>query len=238
MKGRYAGRRMTIYGSVIPGAVAIARSAVLEEHLTERARLKLKVIGWHRKNEQNISCTARHFGYTRKAIRNWVKQYKQRGPLGLNEQSRRPKRVREPETSPDTVVRIVKLRKKYPAWGKGKIASMLEREGIEVSASTVGRVFKHRGLIDKKKSAKKRRAALRPRARFPHGFKVRSPGDMVQMDTKHIMLPGGRKLYQFTAIDVLTKYRVLRVYPSLSSRNGRVFLEECLKQFPFQIKVV
>ena len=58
------------------------------------------------------------------------------------------------------------------------------------------------------------------------------------MDTKHICLPGGKKLYQFTAIDVLTKTRVLRVYASESSRNGALFLEECGKEFPFPVRAI
>ena len=59
---------------------------------------------------------------------------------------------------------------------------------------------------------------------------------MIQIDTKYIMLPGGGKYYQFTAIDVLTKTRVLRVYASESSRNGAKFLQECIDNFPFTIK--
>ena len=59
---------------------------------------------------------------------------------------------------------------------------------------------------------------------------------MVQMDTKHITLIGGRKIYQFTAIDVLTKRRVLKYYPSLASTNGAAFLRHCIDRFPFVIK--
>lgn len=49
---------------------------------------------------------------------------------------------------------------------------------------------------------------------------------------------GGKKHYQFTAIDVLTKQRVLECYPSESSQWGAQFLEICLKEFPFPIKVI
>ena len=45
-------------------------------------------------------------------------------------------------------------------------------------------------------------------------------------------------MYQFTAIDVLTKLRVLYIHPSPSSRNGAAFLIQCLRQFPFAIKAV
>src|SRR3990167_5309317 len=92
------------------------------------------------------------------------------------------------------------------------------------SASSIGRILKRRGMIAKNISEKRRRAALHPRARFPHGMRISSPGDMVQMDTKHIMLPGGKKLYQFPAIDVLSKTRVLRVKIS-SFHAGTLLLD-------------
>ena len=57
-----------------------------------------------------------------------------------------------------------------------------------------------------------------------------------QIDTKHVTLVGGKKVYQFTAIDVLTKRRVLKYYPSLKSVNGAKFLRYCIQRFPFQIK--
>lgn len=237
MKGRYAGRRMTIYGSILPGAISIARSVARTGHLTERAKHKLKVLDWCRDHGSNISVTARHFGLTRKTIHRWITQLKQRGPIGLNELSRAPKRWRTPTTAPETVMHICMIRRQYPMWSKYKIRELLERDyGVIISASTVGRVLRRRGLIDRKKSQKRRKAALHPKRRFPRGFAISHAGDMVQMDTKHIMLIGGKKLYQFTAIDVLTKQRILGVYPSLSSRNGTRFLEKCVAEFLFTIR--
>jgi len=228
---------MTIYGSTLPGAVGIARSALRAGHVTERAKYKLKVLDWQRNHRSTISLTARHFGLTRKTVHAWKRQLKQHGPVGLNERSKAPRKRPVPTTSSDTVVRICRTRKHYPAWSKYKIREILKRDyGIAVSASTVGRVLKRRGLIDTKKSAKRSKAALRPKRRFPRGFSITRAGDMVQMDTKHIMLPGGRKLYQFTAIDVLTKQRVLGAYASPSSRNGALFLEKCIAAFPFMVR--
>ena len=228
---------MTIYGSTVPGASSAARDGFLAEHLTERARHKLKVLDWHRKHGENVSLTARRFGYARKTIHAWIREYRQKGPLGLNERSKAPKKRPVPQTSSEAVMQICRVRKQYPAWSKYKIAEILKRDhAIEVSSSTVGRVLKRRGLIDKKKSEKRRKAALSPKRRFPRGFSISGAGDMVQMDTKHIMLPGGRKHYQFTAIDVLTKQRILGAYPSASSRNGARFLQRCIEEFPFNIK--
>ena len=229
---------MTIYGTILPGAATIVRSAALVNSLTERAKCKIKILDWHRSHGNNNSLTARHFGIGRMTLYRWISKFKRYGVVGLNEESRKPKQLRQPTTSWNTVIRIVQLRKQYPVWSKYKLRALLAREGILVSVSTVGRVLKRRGLINLKISKKRRKAALRPKARFPRGLRISQPGDMIQMDTKHIMLPGGKRFYQFTAIDVLGKRKVMRVYPSESSRNGAQFLEECLTGFPFPIKAV
>jgi transposase InsO family protein len=238
MKGRYSGRHMTIHGYILPRTKSIAYSAFLAESLTEEAKYRVKVLDWYRAHGNNVSLTARRFGLGRSTIHRWLKRTKLSGVIGLNDRSKRPKRARVPITSSNTVMRIVQLRRQYPAWSKYKIRVLLRKEGIETSVSTVGRILRRRGLIDKKVSRKRKNAALRPKARFPKGLRITSAGDMVQMDTKYIMLPGGKKFFQFTAIDVLTKIRVLRVYPSESSRNGAHFLREVLSDMPFPVKAV
>ena len=194
---------MTIYGSLLPGAASIARSAALTDSLTERAKYKVKVFDWWRDHDKNASLTARHFGIGRMTLYRWLQRFQRQGITGFNERSRRPKNLRTPTTPWNIVMRTVEFRKQYPAWSKHKIRALLQREGIVTSVSTVGRILKRRGLINPKKSQKRRKAALHPRARFPHGMRISQAGDMIQIDTKYIMLPGGRKYYQFTAIDVL-----------------------------------
>lgn len=238
MKGRYAGGHMTIYGSILPGAVLVARSALRAGNLTKRAKAKLKILNWHQGHGKNLSLTSRRFGIQRLTLRTWIKKVKQSGPVGLNDQSHRPKRLRQPTTPWETIMKVVNLRKQYPAWSKYKLQVLLQGQGVQVSASSIGRILKRRGLIHHKISAKRRRAALHPKARFPRGLRIRRPGDLIQMDTKHIMLPGGKKHFQFTAIDVLSKQRVLGVYPSESSRNGARFLRTCLTGFPFKVWAV
>lgn len=229
---------MTIYGTLLPGARSIALGAWRTDHLTERARYKIKVYDWWRAHGKNGSLAARHFGIGRMTLYRWLRRFQRQGITGFNEYSRRPRHTRTPVTPWHTVQRAVELRKQYPAWSKHKIRVLLKREGIVVSTSTVGRILKRKGLINPKASKKRRKAALSPRARFPRGMRISEAGDMIQMDTKYIMLPGGRKYYQFTAIDVLSKRKVLRVYPSQSSRNGALFLKECLASFPFPVKAV
>lgn len=99
----------------------------------------------------------------------------------------------------------------------------------------MGRILKRRGLVNPTVSRKRYRAALHPKRRHPKGLKIARLGDLIQLDTKYLVVTGGRKLYQFTAIDVLTKLRVLYIHRSQSSRNGATFLTQCLLQFPFTI---
>jgi transposase InsO family protein len=238
MKGKYSGRHMTIYGSILPGARTIAWSSVLTDKLTEQAKHRIKILDWRKAHGNNSSLTARHFGVGRVTLNRWLKRFKKFGILGLNELSRKPKNVRRPVTPWPVIARVVELRRQYPAWSKHKLAAILKREKLVVSASTVGRILKRKGLINEKVSVKHRRSALHPKARFPKGLRINQEGQMIQMDTKYIMLPGGHKFYQFTAIDVLGKRRVLRVYPSQSSRNGALFLRECLASFPFPVLAV
>lgn len=238
MKGRYNGCHMTIYGTRLPGAASIARRAFLTDSLTEKAKQRIKVFDWYQSHDHNVSLSSRHFGICRVTLHRWLKRYKENGMLGFNECSRKPKNTRKPSVSWDVVAKTVRLRKEYPGWGKCKLKVLLEREGLQVSVSTVGRILKRKGLINAKISRKKRKSALRPKARFPKGMKISHEGDMVQIDVKHIMIVGGRKHYQFTAIDVLGKTRVLRAYASESSRNGALFLKECMSSFQFGINCI
>ena len=237
-KGRYSGCHMTIYGSILPGAISIARWANKVGSLTFKEKQRINVLDWHKSHESNVSLTARHFGITRFTIRKWQKRFKEKGIVGIKDKSRRPKNLRTPTTPWTIVSEVVKLRKKYPAWSKYKLSILLRKQGMKTSESTVGRILKRKGLINKKVSQKRKKAALHPKARFPRGYKISRPGDMIQMDIKHVMLPGGARHYQFTAIDVLTKQRVLERYPSEASRWGAHFLGACLDEFPFPIRAI
>jgi transposase InsO family protein len=67
---------------------------------------------------------------------------------------------------------------------------------------------------------------------------IKRPGDLIQIDTKHLRGIGGVKLYQFTAIDVLTKIRILKISSSVSSSAAKKFLESCLKEYRYKIKAI
>lgn len=237
MKGRYSGSHMTVYGHVLPGAVSLANWAA-KTNITKEAKQRLKVVDWLKSHQGNVSLTARHFGLNRETVRIWRDKFDKIGMVALNDKSHRPKNTREPVTDWSIVKEIVTIREQYPAWSKYKIRAILRRKNMFVSSSTIGRILKRKGLINKKISRKRSKAAKNPKQRYPRGMRISCAGDLIQIDTKYITLIGGRIIYQFTAIDVLTKRRVLRYHSSLLSKNGAHFLRECLRSFPFTIKAV
>ena len=68
----------------------------------------------------------------------------------LEDVSHRPRKVRQPTYSVELVEAVIKLRERYPRWGKDKLVILLEEEDYHASASTVGRILsraKERGSL-------------------------------------------------------------------------------------------
>ena len=221
---------MTTYGYILPKAGLLLR---LNINLSPKAKHRLKIIDWHRANGENQSLTSRRFGIGREALREWLKRFKERGIKGLEEKSHRPHKIRERKIPLATQDEIVKLRKLNPCYSKYKISVLLNSKA---SPSSVGRILKSKGLINHKVSAKRSKAAKYPKHRFPRDIVINYPGKLLQIDTKHLTIYRGRKFYQFTAIDVLTKLRVLWVTTHISSAAAKKFLKICVREFPFNIE--
>jgi hypothetical protein len=87
----------------------------------------------------------------------------------LEEESRRPHAVRQAQTPLRVIERILALREEHPRWSRGKLAVLLEREGIKVSGSTVGRVMarlRARGVLVEPENVRQAKLA-RKRRRKP-----------------------------------------------------------------------
>lgn len=189
----------------------------------------------HYKKQGNARVTCRRFGISRTTLYKWAKRYAEKGPLGLEELSRAPRKRRFSVIPWETVELVVSVRKEQPAWSKHKIAVILERDhGITLSASTVGRILKRKGLYDLKASRTRSKAAKRAakRLRAEWWMKNAFPGCLVQVDTKHLRF-GGRKFYQFTAIDCFSRVAFCRAFSHISSECAKVFLGEMKEYMPF-----
>jgi len=65
---------------------------------------------------------------------------------------------------------------------------------------------------------------------MPKGFKAKLFGDLVQVDTVTIHLLPGLTIKQFTAVDVVSRWKVQGVYSRATSRCAAKALEEILAE--------
>jgi transposase InsO family protein len=195
----------------------------------------------------NARLTCRYYGISPQTFYRWKNRYDPYDLRTLESGSHRPYKVRQLETPVEVVERIRKLREQYPRWGRDKLAVLLRREGIDISASSVGRVIhrlKAKGLLVEPvnvvlaRKARKRRWKPRYATRKPRGYKIREPGDLVEVDTLTVRLLPDEVRYQFTAREVLFKFDVLRAYKHQSSVKAAHFLGYMRKKFPFPIKAI
>lgn len=131
-----------------------------ELELSEGAVQRLKWFAFALEHGGNASLACRHFGIARTTYVRWAERFDPRDPSSLEEESRRPRRVREPETPPRVVALIRDLRLKHPLMGKEEIAALLARDhGANVSASTVGRTIARHGFFFANTPAHERKRA-------------------------------------------------------------------------------
>ncbi len=161
----------------------------------------------------------------------------------------RPRRMRGTSVTRELEIEILAIRREpmTRTWGPLKIVAELARRrgGVApLSRATAGRVvrgLKNRGRLPERPSGAgrrhRRRAGPRPHAeRRPKGYAAWKPGQMMQMDTKHLtLLPGGRTLYQHDLYDPVTKYAASRITSSLTAAAARDALAEMLEEIPYPV---
>ena len=235
----------TTFGTLIPGSEYI-RSLVRQGTITKAAAKRLQWFDYYERCG-NARKTCRYFGISAQTFYRWKARFDPYDLRTLEEESRRPLTVRQPETPLRVIERIEALREEHPRWGRDKLAVLLEREGIKLSGSTVGRVMarlKARGLLVEPESvrqaklARKRRRKPRYAVRRPKGYKVEAPGDLVQVDTLHVRLLPNELRIQFRAHDVISKRAALKVYKKQTSGAGAEFLHHLKMKFPFRVRAI
>ena len=81
----------------------------------------------HYLKNQNARLTCRYFGISPKTFYRWWNRFDPYDLTTLEEESRRPRHVRQPQTPVAVVEAILELRTQYPRWGKKKLVVLLAR---------------------------------------------------------------------------------------------------------------
>ena len=153
----------------------------------------------------------------------WVRSYQEAGLDGLKSKTRKPKHSPNKRVTNQHEQWILHLRKKRKS-GARRIQSELKRllECV-FSLSTIHKLLKRHNAKPLKRNRRKEKVKR---------YKRPIPGDRVQLDTCKIA-PG---LYQYTAVDGCTRYRVLGLYKRRTAANTLLFLEKLLEEMPFPIQ--
>lgn len=233
---------MRIVSGVVSGVNKLAK---IKPELSRKARQRMEWFDFYHKHSHNARLVCRHFYISPQTFYRWKRRYDPHHPESLEDRSCRPKRVRQPTYSVELVTAVQRLREQYPRWGKDKLVVLLEDEGYQVSASTVGRIIrklKDRGVlrepIPNHVSARKRQRKRPYAVRKPKDYDVSHAGDLVQLDTLDLRPLPGVLLKHLTAHDVISRWDVVGIYSRASASTAACFLDQLEQRTPFRVKAI
>lgn len=178
------------------------------------------------------AAVARMYGVERATITKWVSRFPKdlsHSPHFISTLSSTPNS--HPKQTPEEMVdRIIELRKRYKRCAP-VIHAHLISEGYSISIRTVGRVLKREGLIRRKKQSRFLKSIYpRPEANLP--------GDLVQMDTIHLMRKDGSRYYLYTLIDVYSRSAYVEYHTRLRQGISYQVVKNAQKYLRFNFKMI
>ncbi len=169
---------------------------------------------------------SRYIGVNASTISRWCKKDITGGWRPIPTKSSRPKS--HPKQLKDNIIRkIIGLRFETRGRCSEVIHKTLLNDGIKVSLNSVKRTLDRHGLINKRSPWKK----YHPPTERP---KADNPGDLVQVDTIHLMSNQKERIYVFTLIDVFSRWVYARAYERANCKTALHFLR--LAQFYARFK--
>jgi putative transposase len=172
---------------------------------------------------------ARHFGFSQSAIVKWRAKAKKIGinliPTKSSKPYHHPKQL-----SDDLVWKVFQTRIKH-----GRCAEVVHQElinqRINISLSSVKRTLDRHGLL-KKRSPWKR---YHPHVDRPYPLKA---GDLVQIDTIHLMISEKKRIYVFVLIDVYSRWVYAKCYERMNSQICLNFVREAQRKALFKFEML
>lgn len=189
-------------------------------------KLQKARLGWITLYEElgDAGVVCRRCGISRPTLRKWLRRYETEGIEGLKDLSHKPHNFPGAKINGWQEDIILSLRTERKL-GVRRIQSELKRHhDISLSLATIHKVFKRNNVPYLQRKRHYRKTAKR--------YNCKLPGERVQMDVCKI----SRGLYQYTAIDDCTRYKVLSLYKRRTAENTLLFLDEVIDRMPFPIQ--
>jgi transposase InsO family protein len=200
----------------------------LKLKLTDEERFRLRYMYAYEMQKKEGRVNVRKlcvlFGIGKSTFYKWRKRYKSNNLYTVQTHSRRPKHTSS--ISWDLVIEICRWKRDNPAKSHYYLYQLWLREikegqrnFIPCSPKTIYNWWKKRDLIVQKHKRKRRKTKLFNQAKLP--------GELIQVDTKYLE---GRRRFQYTAIDVCSKWRFLRVYTKLEQASTIDFIKRLIQK--------
>lgn len=144
-----------------------------------------------------MTALCREFGISRPTGYRWRRRFAQAGSVtAVVERSRRPA-CSPSQTEPRKEERVVELRREY-GWGAKKIDVLLRREDTTLTVTTINRILKRRGMVEKKDA----------HAPALERFERAAPNELWQMDGKGEYRASDGTCYPLSILDDHSRYAV------------------------------
>lgn len=180
--------------------------------------------------KHGVRCAARRYGVSPGTVSKWCKLAKRYGHVPIPARSSRP--LRHPKALADEVVTtIIDIRLEHNRSAEVVHRRLKDEHGINVSLSSVKRTLDRHNLL-RRRSPWKRLHLSEPRP------KAEKPGDLVQVDTIHLMRNDGARVYIFTCLDVYSRWAFARAYERSNTRNAINFLKRAQADALFTFSMI
>lgn len=179
---------------------------------------------------KSVTEVARYYGYSKGTISKWMKKYPKGGAWIIPTTSSRP-HTHPKQINSETRKRIKELRIKL----KGRCAEVIQKhlaeEGVKLHRITVQRTLDKLGLTNKRSPWKRfHKPTKRPKAV--------KPGDLIQIDTIHLMKNANERIYIYTLIDVHSRWCYAWASDRINTRLSLLFLRRAQRQASFTFQSI
>lgn len=172
---------------------------------------------------------ARYIGVSPGTITKWAKKAKRYGHHPIPTISSRPKH--HPKQLSDELVWKIYHKRLLIKRSAEVVQKELINEGVFVSLSSVKRTLNRMGLIKKRSPWKKYHFPMsRPNAE--------KQGDLVQIDTIHLLNNEGHRVYVFTILDVYSRWAYARAYHRANTATALKFVQKAQRIASFRFKTI
>lgn len=191
--------------------------------ITQNMRYLQSLMGYAQR--YGVSAASRKYNRSRSFIYFWRKRWD--GSMdSLQYQSRRPHA--HPNQHTEEELKLIRnMRRRNPDLGIIELWCRLRERGYSRCVESLYRVMKREDLMPQKKKVKK--YVPKPYEQMTH------PGERIQIDVKVVprkcIADPELRLYQYTAIDEYSRYRVLGAYPEQSTYSSTDFLKKVVLEF-------